>query len=125
MTPGDWRYERDARGSRALFGLPGEQARAVIRCDRAPAAVTLSRVGAAGSLTVRATAATRTLAATAATDAPYTLAVLSPTDPLLDAIAFSRGRFVLQLPGERGDGAPLVLPPWAEIGRVIEDCRAP
>ena len=39
-------------------------------------------------------------------------------DPLLDAIAFSRGRFVLQ-----GGGAELVLPAWPELSRAIEDCR--
>ena len=40
-------------------------------------------------------------------------------DPLLDAIASSRGRI-----GFSTSGAPaLVVPPWAEVARVIEDCR--
>jgi hypothetical protein len=39
-------------------------------------------------------------------------------DTLLDAMAFSRGRFVLQ-----AGTTDLVLPPWPEIARVIEDCR--
>ena len=45
--------------------------------------------------------------------------MFAPNDPLLDAIAFSRGRFVIEQTGQ----PPLVLPPHAEIGRVIEDCR--
>jgi hypothetical protein len=44
---------------------------------------------------------------------------LAPNDALLDAIAFSRGRFMLEMPG-----APtLYLPAWPELSRVIEDCR--
>ena len=40
-------------------------------------------------------------------------------DPLLDAIAFSRGRFTV----ESESGAMLVLPAWPEPARVVEDCR--
>ena len=122
MTPGTWRYERDARGSRALFGVSGADALAVLRCDAAARAIYLSRSGgAAGAFTIRTTALTRTLAAqpTGATPS-YAAAALGSRDPLLDAIAFSRGRFTIEQPGT----APLVLRPWAEVARVIEDCRA-
>ena len=44
---------------------------------------------------------------------------LSPHDPILDAIAFSRGRFMVAVTG----GPRLILPAWAEVARVIEDCR--
>ena len=38
---------------------------------------------------------------------------------LLDAMAFSRGRFAIDV-----NGLPsLYLPAWPEVGRVIEDCR--
>jgi hypothetical protein len=40
-------------------------------------------------------------------------------DPLLDAMASSRGRIGISASGL----AALVVPPWAEVGRVIEDCR--
>ena len=40
-------------------------------------------------------------------------------DPLLDAIAFSRGRIAFGVTGQ----PPLVVPPWADVSRVIEDCR--
>jgi hypothetical protein len=45
---------------------------------------------------------------------------VSAYDPLLDAMAFSRGRVglsALSLP-------TLIVPAWAEVARVVEDCRA-
>ena len=80
-------------------------------CDRATRTVVITGI-AAGPVTIRTTTTTRAMTAGA------TLS-LSANDPLLDAIAFSRGRFVIEQPG----APPLVLPPHAEIGRVIEDCR--
>jgi hypothetical protein len=50
---------------------------------------------------------------------PYVATALAATDPLLDAIAFSRGRVTLEQAGL----APLVVPPYAEVARTIEDCR--
>ena len=46
-------------------------------------------------------------------------AELFALDPLLDAIAFSRGRFAVTMAG----GSPLVVPAWPEAARTIEDCR--
>jgi hypothetical protein len=44
---------------------------------------------------------------------------LQAYDPMLDAIASSRGRIGFSSSGL----ATLIVPPWAEVGRVIEDCR--
>ena len=41
------------------------------------------------------------------------------SDPMLDAMAFSRGRFALEVAGL----PTLYVPSWPEISRVIEDCR--
>jgi len=38
---------------------------------------------------------------------------------LLDAMALSKGKFAIGAEGM----APLTLPSWAEVSRVIEDCR--
>jgi hypothetical protein len=47
------------------------------------------------------------------------VAALSPRDTLLDWMAFSRGRFMVQ-----SSGAPtLYVPAWPELARVVEDCR--
>ena len=44
---------------------------------------------------------------------------LAANDPLLDAMAISKGRFAIEVPGQ----AALFVPSWAEVTRVIEDCR--
>lgn len=121
VTPGTWRYSRDARGSVAMFGQTGSDALAVLRCDRQGSRLFLSVAGAAAQpLTVRTSSTARTVptGATGGTP-PYLAATLTPADPLLDAMAFSRGRFALSVAG----APPLVLPAWAELGRVVEDCR--
>ncbi|RDE07125.1 hypothetical protein [Sphingomonas aracearum] len=120
-TPGDWVYRQDARGSLALFGPPNRDALLTLRCDRQRGQMFLSRPGAApAALVIRTTSLTRTLqAAPTGGEPPYVAAALLPRDPLLDAMAFSRGRIVVEVAG----AAPLVVPNWAEIGRVVEDCR--
>ena len=121
VTPGTWAYRRDERGAVAMFGQPGADASAVLRCDLPNRRMFLSRTGAAtGGFTVRTSSVTRQLATGATGGTPaYVAATLAANDPLLDAMAFSRGRFTLEQPGQ----PPLVLPAWAEVGRVVEDCR--
>ncbi len=121
LTPGTWRYERDARGTRALFGGVGSDALLVLRCDLPARRFFLSRAGqATGPLTVRTSSTTKAVAVRPTGGVPpYVAAEPSARDPLLDAMAFSRGRFVI----EQAGAATLVVPAYAEIGRVIEDCR--
>jgi len=110
-TPGDWRYERSGSVSRAVFRPAGVS----LACE-ADRRLRLRIEGrTAAPLTVRTSFNVRTLAP--GTDGAF---ALDPNDRLLDAMAFSRGRFALQQAG----APPLVLPPWAELGRVVEDCRA-
>ncbi|WP_174297540.1 hypothetical protein [Sphingomonas bacterium] len=125
QTPGDWRYERTTAGSRATFGRGDERAFA-IECgiDRR---VRLERPDlsgpdlSGGAFTVRTSSLTRVVAADRGGGPPDRARVtLSAGDPLLDAIGFSRGRFVVEQAGL----PPLVLPAWAEVERVVEDCRA-
>ena len=120
VAPGTWRYERDARGSRALFGAAGSDARLVLRCDQSPRRMFLSRAGTAtGPLTVRTSSTTKALAVQPTGGAGYVAVELASRDALLDALAFSRGRIVVEQAGTPA----LVVPVYAEIGRVIEDCR--
>ncbi|WP_260599522.1 hypothetical protein [Sphingomonas endolithica] len=122
-TPGDWVYRQDARGSIALFGLPGADAAFTIRCDTAANAVYLSRAGSATgatAMTIRTSTMLRTLPAQPTGGTPaYIAAAVQPRDSLLEAIGFSRGRFVVEQAGY----PTLVIPSWAEIERVTEDCR--
>jgi hypothetical protein len=50
----------------------------------------------------------------------YVYTSLPASDRILDQIAFSRGRFTVEVPGQ----PMLVLPAWPEPARVVEDCRA-
>ena len=121
LTPGTWSYRQDARGSLALFGVAGGEALLTLRCDRGAHLLYLSRAGVAPApLTLRTTSLTRDVAVqpTGGTP-PYVAAALPPADALLDAMGFSRGRFVV----EQAGAPTLVIPAWAEVERVTEDCR--
>lgn len=117
LTPGTWRYGADAMGSRATFGT-GAAPVLTLTCDRAAGVVRMVRSGSsARALTVRTSTTTRTVPAQPV--AGGVEAALPAGDTLLDAMGFSRGRFVV----DGGVGAPLVVPAWAEVLRVTEDCR--
>lgn len=120
VSPGVWTYETDARGSRALFGLANADAALVIRCDRAAYRIFVSiRGNDRGTVTLRATSSSKGFAARPTSTAPAYVAVeIEPTDSILDALAFSRGRFTVAV-GAR----ELVVPVWPEFTRVVEDCR--
>ena len=49
----------------------------------------------------------------------YVTAEILPNDAILDAMAFSRGRILVDAEGQQ----PVILPTWAEITRIVEDCR--
>jgi len=116
LTPGRWTYSGGAASS-AQFGS-GVAPLFTVRCA-ARGQIVLHRHGSAGgnALTIRTSNLMRTLPATARPDG--TAATISANDPLLDAIAFSRGRFGV----ETSAAAQLVLPAWPEPARVVEDCR--
>lgn len=106
QTPGDWVYA----GGVATFGLPG-QPRVEFRC--AGGAVRIAVQGASAELlTLRTETTQRSVPASAG------VASLAARDPLLDAIAFSKGRFAIE-----AGGTSLYPPAYPEISRVIEDCR--
>jgi len=106
-TPGGWRYVVTATGSQALFGNAIE-----LRCDRTSRRVQLRRTM-AGVAPSAMNIATDTVERVIAADG-----WLDARDPLLDAIAFSRGRFVVVGGGER-----LIIPAFPEAARSVQDCR--
>lgn len=129
QTPGVWTYASEPAGSVVRFGQPGAGSQVLIRCDRSRPAILLQRAGfgtSAVPATITTSSTQRRLTATPAAAStaqnaaiPFEIA-FAVRDPLLDAIAFSRGRFMLEM----GGAQTLVLPVWSELGRVIEDCRA-
>lgn len=104
LSPGAWRYQPEADGSAAIFGANAIS----LHCNKAARLVTLGGAGLTGPLQVITSFGTYTVAAP-----------LAARDPVLDSIAFSRGRFVVSA----ANAPQNVLPAWPEVGRVIEDCR--
>lgn len=122
VAPGDWRYQVEANGSSAAFGISPAAPLLVLRCDRGARLVSLTRVGpAAGSaLVVRTSYGATSWPATAlAMPSPRVTATRAASDSVLDQIAYSRGKIGVELAG----GDMLVVPAWAELSRVVEDCR--
>jgi hypothetical protein len=124
LTPGDWSYRPEGATTAALYGAPPSGPLFLIRCNRASRTVTFARPAAAQqavAMTVTTTNGGRVLSASPLPggQVAYVAATLPASDPLLDAVAFSRGRFRVEVAGV----PTLTLPSWPEIGRVIEDCR--
>ena len=122
VTSGSWGYRPVAGGSEAIFVDATGTARMAVACGRVTRLVTLSRISGApaSSLSFWTSSATRNLGATFDQRSGRVIAQVSANDPLLDALAFSRGRFALSMPGFPA----LVLPAGPELAHVFEDCRA-
>ncbi len=123
LAAGEWVYRRDERGSVALFGVSGENAKVTLRCDTSRKRVYLAREGSAtiGKTVIRSSSSMKEFAAnpTGGTP-PYLASEIMPNDPILDAMAFSRGRIAIEVTGQ----PPVAIPSWAEITKIVEDCRA-
>ena len=123
LTPGDWHYSKLSTGSTAAFGS-AERTDLKLQCDPTSHRITIVLEGGAGnSMTVRTSSGDFTWPAFGvyAERRPAQTSVTLPArDPAFDAIAYSRGRILVEVPGSR---SRLILPVWAEIARVIEDCR--
>ena len=116
LSAGDWTYRDESGASSATFASAAG-ASFVMRCEPTRE-ISLTRTGVQGGpFVIRTTFGERSLAAS---DQPAGLtARLAASDPLLDQMVFSRGRFAVE-----SSGAPrLILPAWPEPAHVIEDCR--
>jgi len=119
---GAWSYSAIVDGSEARFTGASGTVQLALRCARSVRRVTISKAAPSPSpaLFVWTTNASRTLAAPGFDAAAGRLNVqLSANDALLDAMAFSRGRIAVGA----GTAPALVVPPWPELARVVEDCR--
>lgn len=111
INAGTWLWRATAEGSEAAFA-DSRGTQLVIRCTRATRRVSFSRTGVlpAAPIRIATTSSERLLP-------PGNMVLAS--DPLLDAIAFSRGRLWVDVQGSM----PLVLRSAPEPARSIEDCR--
>jgi hypothetical protein len=123
LTPGTWSYRGEGSATVAAFAAPDGSRLFALTCHRERGSVTLTRAGkATGSVpaSLVTTFGVRPASFTPISPTDPTLDLSLPArDPALDELAFSRGRIAIEI-----SGLPtLYLPVWAEIGRVIEDCR--
>jgi hypothetical protein len=118
---GDWTYAATAGGSEATFSDSAGRPQLTLRCMRGTRRVAIMKTAGAASpsLWVWTSSQSKILPATYDASTARVSAELAAWDPLLDAMAFSRGRIGVSSSGL----AALVAPPWGEVGRVVEDCR--
>jgi hypothetical protein len=122
VSPGSWSYRAVVGGSEASFVDGTGTARMMILCGKVTRLVTLSRISTApaSSLSIWTSSMSRNLPSRFDQPSGRVIAQVGASDALLDAMAFSRGRFAVSMPG-----APaLVLPVGAEVDHVVEDCRS-
>lgn len=120
-SPGNWTWRQEGQGTIALFGQRADQPELSLRCNRATRQIQIARRGeTSGPVTIRTSTTARGLSARPTPGSqPYMAVTLAANDPILDAMGYSRGRFIVEMPPL----APLVVPTWAEVQRVVEDCR--
>src|SRR5918998_5262958 len=101
VTPGLWTYQAVPGGSAARFIDATGTVRFALECSKATRRVTISRTSsvAAPSIFLWASDASRTLVTRFEPNAMRLATDLAARDPLLDAIAFSRGRIAVTIAG--------------------------
>lgn len=125
QTPGDWTYTAEPGETLAVFGTgrTDDTVDLILRCDLATRRVGIARAGTAAGqveMLVRTETQDRRLTASPTNgNRALIVAELAASDPLLDAMAFSKGRFAVNVAGVD----PVYVPAWPEVTRVIEDCR--
>jgi len=119
--PGAWSYAALPGASESTFRDASARPQLWIRCTRASRQVSIARPAGAAApfLLVWTSSATRSLPASFDPATGRITAQLAMMDPLLDALAFSRGRIGVSVSGQPA----LAVPSYEEIARVVEDCR--
>ena len=117
---GDWTYAAMAGGSQATLPTLGQSAAVgTVHAHDAPSDHRQARDCRGAFPDVWTSSLTRSVPASFNPATKRLTIDLGAYDPLLDAIASSRGRVGFAV----GTQPALVVPPWAEASRVIEDCR--
>jgi hypothetical protein len=120
-TGGGWTYAAVPGGTEARFATSATLPQLVIHCTTATRRVTIARpaTGAAPFLTLWTTSQSRDVPASYNPLTGRISIDIAAYDPLLDALAFSRGRLAVGVKGQ----ALFVAPAFPEVARVVEDCR--
>lgn len=117
LSAGDWRFSLHEGRPHAQFTAEDGVGSLALSCE-AGGRVALSFAPASGAtLLIRTSYGERRLPVRPG--AALATATIGADDPLLDEIAFSRGRVMIETDG----AGRLIVPAWPEIARVTEDCR--
>ena len=123
QTAGTWTYINEPGETLAIFGTSPNNPVFAVRCSAGRielGRMTSQAMTGARVMSIKTETTTRQLQATARSGRVNVVAAtLSANDSLLDAMAITKGRFAVGTEGMR----TLYLPAWAEVTRVIEDCR--
>lgn len=124
QTVGNWTYIADSNGGQAAFELsPSNETVFALTCFKGSGQIGLMRMisGPVGpAMRIKTETTEKSIPANPIdTQSNVLMAVVNASDPILDAMAITKGRFVVSVEGSR----TLYLPAWAEVTRVIEDCR--
>ncbi|HZU52165.1 MAG TPA: hypothetical protein VE968_09860 [Sphingomicrobium sp.] len=119
---GTWNYSSTSDGTEARFIDSTSNPQLIIHCTRETRIVAISRpaVAASPALDIWTSSEQRSIPSIFNAATGRLTIALSAGDPILDAMSNSRGRIAVVA----GTQPALVLPPWPELARVIEDCRA-
>lgn len=121
-SPGSWYWRKEGNRSIAFYGDPKMPSYGGfwLVCDTSVRQIELRFTSPKlddTMMTVVTTSTQRVLKARRS--GAEVVATLPASDPLLDAMAFSRGRFMVTVLHD----TPRYLPAWPEVSRVVEDCR--
>jgi hypothetical protein len=118
---GAWTYAPAVDGSEAVFANSTGSPQLWLHCTRATRRISIAKpaTAAAPFLNIWTSSLSRSVAASFNPATARLTIDLGAYDPLLDAIVTSRGRVGFTV----GAQPALIVPPWAEAARVIEDCR--
>jgi hypothetical protein len=119
--PGEWTYGQSADGSEAVYKDANATPQLWLLCTRVTREVSVARPAAAAASVINIWTSTTSQSLPATYNAATGRVSISKYafEPLFDAMAFSRGRIGVSV----GTDAPVVVPSWEEVARVIEDCR--
>jgi len=119
---GTWAYAATATGSEAIFSNGSGTPQLWVGCARATRRVTIAKPASAAAsfLNIWTSTLTRSVPSSFNPATGRLTVEFAAFDALLDALVSSRGRLGFSVGAEPA----LVLPPWPEAARVIDDCRA-
>lgn len=118
---GSWTYSTISGGSEATFADASGNPQLWLQCTRVTRRLSIAKpaTAAAPLISVWTSSLTRAVPSSFNPATRRLTIDFGVYDALLDAIASSRGRIAFTV----GTQPSLVVPPWAEASRVIEDCR--